>query len=123
MKLTILGQIKSGKNNMRMTRTGKHYPNPEWAKWRNNVLDQIKEQNIGQWEKFDAPCRVTVRYWKGDLRRRDVPGMIDALWHCFERSGIVSDDKWFEHVEWIPMGIDDNDNPRVEVEINLIPPF
>lgn len=99
LKFHIEGQLKSGKNNMLTTRAGKHYPNPKWAVWRDEVMNQLWEQNSRP--TITKPCSIVVHYTAGDNRRRDVPGMMDALWHCLERAKIVSDDKFFANVKWI----------------------
>lgn len=113
-EICIYGQVMGGKNNMCVSRSGHHYPTRKWAEWRDMVVTQMVEQVFGY--RFASPCRITLNYWKGDRRRRDVPGMEDAIWHCLERAGIVSDDKILEEVHWIIKGID-RKNPRVEIEI------
>ena len=97
---------------MQVTRSGRHYPLASFVVWREDVLRQLTRMVV----PFDCSCSVTVKYWRGDERRRDVPGMIDALWHVFELAKIVTDDKLFEEVHWIPMGLD-RKNPRVEIDI------
>ena len=119
MSFTFLGQIKSGKNNMKITREGRHYPNKEFAKWRSSVISQISQAynfSFKPKDVFDKPCRITVKYWRGDNRRRDIPGMADALWHCLERATVVLDDKLFEEVHWLPQELDIK-NPRTEIVI------
>ena len=90
LSLTIPGPIKGGKNNMGITRTGRHYPLPAWASWRDGVVLLLKGQNRDKL-LFDSPASVEARYWRGDNRRRDIPAMIDSVWHCLERAGIVAD--------------------------------
>ena len=117
MRLIIKGQIKSGKNNMVVTRQGRHFPKKAWEIWRNGVLAQILEQ--GPHKRLETAGRVIFEYYPGDLRRRDAPGMIDALFHCFERSGVVSDDALFQHVVWIQYPID-RLCPRAIVKIDAL---
>ena len=45
-----------------------------------------------------------------------MPGMLDALFHCFERAGVVADDMLFQEVLWTQQGYD-KENPRAEIEI------
>jgi len=111
--LTIKGQLRSGKNNMIVTRSGHHVPKPKWAAWRNEVLAQIFQQRTHG--PIDKKSSIWVRYFAGDRRRRDVPGMLDALYHCLERAKIVKDDSLLDHVVWTP-GYDKS-NPRVLVLI------
>lgn len=123
IEFVIKGQIKSGKNNMMITRNGLHYPKPGFVIWRTEVLAQIAYKAIEVDNVNDVPinkpCALHVNYWKGDERRRDVSGMLDALFHCFEKAGIVTDDKLFVDVDWSLMGLD-RDNPRVEVMIDVL---
>lgn len=120
ISFTILGQCKSGKNGMLTTRTGRHYPNKVWAEWRDRVVRDINFSMSQHLQPFpiSTPCRITFKYWKGDLRRRDVPGMIDAFFHCFEKAGTVIDDKLFTEVHWLDMGYDKK-YPKVEMFIEL----
>jgi Holliday junction resolvase RusA-like endonuclease len=115
----IYGIIRGGKNQMKTTRTGRHYPNPSWARWRDETVIQIADGDGWGESAIAMPCRVTVRYWSGDHRRRDVPGMIDALWHCLEHGGFVKDDALLETVFWVYEGYDKK-NPRVQVVIEAI---
>lgn len=116
MKFTIVGQIKSGKNNMGITRSGHRYPRKSWADWRDNVKAQILAQSPRGVPPIDTDATFDVVYIPGDKIRRDVPGMLDALFHCFERTGIVSDDTLFKDVSWKTAPLD-RGNPRVEVTI------
>lgn len=93
IKFTLTGQIPSGKNAIIITRTGKRFPAERFRKWKAEALKQLKEQNIAK-PMIDSPISVSVEYTPGDNRRRDVPGMIDALWHIIEHYGIVTDDRW-----------------------------
>lgn len=83
---------------MGITRTGKHYPKPEWAIWRDDVVRQILNQWNGK--PIDKPCKIVVIVTNGDKRRRDVPGMLDALWHCLEKARVVTDDKLLADVKF-----------------------
>jgi Holliday junction resolvase RusA-like endonuclease len=121
MKLKIQGQIKSGKNNMGVTRGGLHFPRRDWKEWRDGVLTQISAQLVGFLPPEVASYAITFDYHPGDNRRRDVPGMIDALFHCLERAGVVKDDAHFKDVVWKTYPID-RGNPRVDIEISPLPP-
>lgn len=70
--------------------------------------------------KICQPCNITVDYWAKDRIRRDVPGILDALYHLLEYSGIVTDDVFlggegcvetFRHHGKSP-------NPRVEITLH-----
>ncbi len=115
IKLLIPGQLKSGKNNMGITRSGHHYPLKAWAAWRDQVVKFIFSQYSG--DTIAVPCKISIHYWAGDKRRRDVPGMEDALWHCLEKALIVTDDKLFTEVHWFSDY--EKGNPRTEVLIEV----
>lgn len=115
MKITLKGQIPSGKNAVKITRTGKRYPSPRFVAWRNVAIRQIISQ-VGIVMRFSRPAAITIDYWPGDLRRRDVPGMADALFHLLERYRIVLDDSLLINLVWRTHEID-RENPRTEIEI------
>jgi Holliday junction resolvase RusA-like endonuclease len=76
-------------------------------------VGQILEQ--GPHRRIEGPCHGRFAYFAGDLRRRDVPGMMDALFHVLERSGIVRDDSLIQTAEWHYKL--DREGPRVEIEL------
>ena len=94
MKFEIRGQIRGGKNNMIVLRNGMHIPKPEWARWRDEVVSSMLKQKAPHQPRFPIEERVSLRidYIPGDLRRRDVPAILDSIFHCLERAGIVKDD-------------------------------
>lgn len=114
--LTIDGIIRGGKNNMIVLRNGMHIPKPEWKKWRDVVVSQIKKQVPDKFQPFAVPCGIYINYWEGDLRRRDIPAIIDSIFHCLERANIVTDDCLFKKLLFDPHGID-RDDPRAELQI------
>jgi len=113
---TIVGQMKSGKNGMQVTRMGHHFPKPEWAAWRNQAVLQIKSQLPMGFKTITEPISVVVNYTKSDKRRRDVPGMADALYHVLERAGVLADDSLAEDLYWTCAGLD-RDNPGITIRI------
>jgi hypothetical protein len=115
--LNIKGQIKSGKNHVQITRTGRRFPLKSFADWRDGVIDQILPQ--GPFVKIPPPLSIVIDYYPGDLIRRDAPGMIDALFHCFEKAGIVEDDAHFKAVLWREWPIH-RENPRANVVIQAL---
>lgn len=114
--ITLTGQIRGGKNNMGVTRTGRHYPKPEWAAWRDKQLFSAKLQFDGP--AISEPCAATVLYWAGDRKRRDVPAIIDAIWHVLEKAGLVEDDSLIKSVDF--RGSYDKENPRAEITIYAV---
>jgi len=82
------------------------------------IRPQLQKQSFSN--SFALPVDVEINYWTGDRRRRDAPGIIDALWHLLERCGVVSDDAHlggFERsIVYKNCGLD-KANPRVEITI------
>ena len=119
MTFCIYGIIRGGKNHIGITRTGRRYPLKNWAIWRDDMVRQLKNLVIQDLVPYDKTCKIVFNYWTGDHRRRDVPAMLDSLFHCFERAGIIEDDSLFKSVTWYYRGYDKK-NPRVEIEIQGI---
>ncbi len=96
---------------------GRRYPLPAFKEWRDKTLSQLLPQWFAQGKPYVvSPSAAAIRYWAGDERKRDVPAMIDGLWHCLEHAGIVADDSLLEDVAWVKMGLD-RERPRMEIEI------
>jgi Holliday junction resolvase RusA-like endonuclease len=90
--LYLFGQVRGGKNNMIVTRTGLHFPKPEWAKWRDAKVDEIKHQLPAGFKPYTVPVNMKFHYVAGDKRRRDMPAILDSIFHVLERAGVVKDD-------------------------------
>lgn len=99
LTLTIKGIIRGGKNNMIVTRTGRHYPKPAWAKWRDETVANVSGQLPRNWRPINKPMNITLHYVAGDKRRRDMPAIIDSIYHVLEKAGVVEDDTylWIAH--------------------------
>lgn len=93
----LSGQLQSGKNRVLITRTGKRYPPKRFKVWREEMLRQIG--TIA--DPLSGPVTLSVCYGPGDNIRRDVPGMLDAICHILERSGLVMDDAQIKAVSWV----------------------
>lgn len=93
---TLQGQLPSGKNQVKITRTGHRYPSQRFVLWRAEALRQIGKVR----KPLAGRVRMTVAYWPGDKRRRDAAGMVDALCHLLEQAGIVSDDAQIKELDW-----------------------
>lgn len=105
MIIQLNGQIRGGKNSVKTTRSGHRYPNPVFAKWRDGAVKEIWSQ-VKPGTPFILDCGATIQYWHGDKIRRDVPALIDGIWHVLERAGVVKDDALIKEVHWLPMGLD-----------------
>lgn len=115
MIITISGQVRGGKNNLVVTRSGHRFPRKSWAAWRDDAVRQVKAQLPTGWKPIDEDCAVFFDYWTGDKRRRDMPAILDSVWHVLEKAGVVTDDTllWVS-TSWRGY---DNENPRVEIGI------
>jgi len=122
MRFVLAGQLPSGKNAVKTTRTGLRYPSKRFQRWRD---EQVEAVGLRRWEltgdrpAFTAvhPVRCEIRYTPGDRRRRDVPGMLDALWHVLERALVVEDDAQITEVAWVEEELD-RDNPNVVIDVD-----
>lgn len=134
LRAVLVGQHPSGKNQIKMSAPKAHFimkfPQKSFENWRASAYSQLDRQR-GAWVKLMGPAHVGVRYTKGDLLRRDVPGMMDALCHilewcpahktkrrCSKRCQLpfVLDDNLLESWTW-HRPILDRANPRLEFTI------
>lgn len=92
MSIVIKGQIRGGKNNMIVTKKGKHIPKKPWADWRDQAVRQVMNQLPSNWEPISTPTNVRIDYIAGDRKRRDFPAICDSIWHVLEKAGFVVDD-------------------------------
>lgn len=120
--ITLTGQMPSGKNAVNVTRSGRHYPNERFVSWREKAAWETKIQLRGQ-ERFSPEAFVLMECWyyPGDLRRRDVPGIEDALLHLFGKGQmeLVKDDSQIRDQNFHRMKID-RKNPRIKIELSEI---
>jgi len=118
IEFTIHGVIKGGKNNMKISRNGRHYPEKKWAAWRNQVVFELQEylHSINFTKPLKGDLHFTADYYAGDLRRRDIPAMLDSIFHCIERAGVVENDSQFKTCLWLDRGVR-RDNSGVWIKI------
>lgn len=110
---TLHGQIPSGKNAIKTTRTGQRYPTARFQLWRDTAVVAMVEhvrKTTGwtHWPLFKKPARleIEIHYAAGDLRRRDMPGMMDAIYHVLEKAQIVEDDAQIGECHWYELPVD-----------------
>ena len=120
LTLKLFGQVRGGKNSVNITRTGRRYPNKNFEVWRTAMHRQIVAQ-LATWKPITVPTKATIRYWPGDLRRRDAPAIQDGLWHVLERIDppIIKDDALLQSVDYKQMPLD-RANPRCEITLEPI---
>lgn len=86
---------------MGVTRTGVHYPNPKFVKWRSETMAQIKKQMPVGFKPIDGfDYDWIFEYTPEDNRRRDCPAILDAVFHCLEKTGVVTDDRYIMHLHF-----------------------
>lgn len=97
---TITGQMPSGKNAVVVTRTGHRFPAKRFTDWRTKALDELQTQCDGIPQPIRHKLALIVDYTPGDLRVRDVAGMLDAICHLLERSGLIENDGLIRDCTW-----------------------
>lgn len=115
---TIPFQLQSGKNRVLITRTGHRYPPKRFQAWRDAVLKCIPPMA----GPYTGPLHIIVDYVPGDKRKRDVPGMLDALLHVLERGRCMLDDAQVKQVTWTPFPLD-RKRPRCTVTLSPMKPY
>ena len=55
-------------------------------------MSELKRQLPAHWKPVARPVNVRLDYVAGDKRRRDMPAIVDAIWHAMEKAGVVEDD-------------------------------
>ena len=102
IELQLHGKMKSGKNHVQITRTGRRYPNKSFSDWRDDMLGQIAYKG----KPLQGRVSLSAWYVPGDRLRRDAPGILDALLHLFEKAGILEDDAQIKQVNWTEVVMD-----------------
>lgn len=101
MTIIIKGQIHGGKNNMGISRIGRHYPKRNWAQWRDAAVIQVRLQMEPLCNPMIVePCTMFVKYTPSDRRRRDATALLDAIFHVLEHAAFVKDDTLFKQIHW-----------------------
>jgi len=101
IEFRITGQVRGGKNNMLVTRSGQHYPNPLFSAWKLKAMAQLRAQIRPGFAMVDSPdWNWDFHYVPEDKRRRDVTAILDSVFHVFEKVGIVKDDSLIKHLRF-----------------------
>ena len=124
MKLILTEQIPSGKNAMGVRRDGRHYPNARFESWRSIAVCELMKQKVKLplMQHMQLPLlgdvTVTISYRPFDNTVRDLPGMLDALWHLLTHAQIIQNDGQIKGVNWAyPWR---TEGPCVEMEIGVV---
>ena len=121
--LALTGPMVSGKNQIRIAvKQGKiqKYPDKTFTNWRARSYVQILEQaNWGSRTMMTCPVNLTVDYWPGDKRTRDITGMADALFHLLVYAKVLKDDGLIRGLVWREHDLN-RKFPKVVMEIAVI---
>lgn len=111
----LKGQMKSGKNRVLITRTGHRYSPKEFQQWRADMLEQIGLVEYA----LTGPVSLIADYVPGDLIKRDVDGMLSALFHVIVKAGILLDDAQVKNVQWYQWPLN-REQPQCRVTIEVL---
>jgi Holliday junction resolvase RusA-like endonuclease len=104
LMLALTGQLPSGKNQVQLSfKHGKvhKYPNKTFTNWRaKSYLEILEQRPPGPHLVHTKPVSLTVEYWPGDARTRDVSGQLDALFHLLVYAKVLKDDGLVHDVTW-----------------------
>jgi len=113
MKIEILGQVRGGKNNMKVSKFGHHYPDKKFIEWKNMVMPQIKKQY--QEKPIDSSdYEWRFIYTPQDKRRRDMTAILDAIFHVLEKCNVIKDDCLIKYVSYLESPRD-KENPSIVI--------
>ena len=100
LTFTLRDQIKSGKNALLITRTGRHVPSSAFVQWRKQASKEVLAQVSLHKKPLLGPLVCVADYVPQDQRRRDLPGLADAIWHLLEYTGLIQDDSQIVELHW-----------------------
>jgi len=103
IRFSLTAPLPSGKNQVGIAwRNGKviRYPNKRFVQWREQAGKELLAQ-VKNRMPLMGTLHMSVSYWPPDRVRRDVPGMLDALFHLLEHCWIVKDDSQISDVQWV----------------------
>ena len=79
-------------------------------------MHELKELKTPDFKIFDKPVRMRALYTPNDLKRRDMPAVLDSIFHCMERAGIIADDCLVHDLTWLSYP-KDVETSGVEIEL------
>lgn len=118
LKLEIIGQVHGGKNHIGITKTGRRYPaSKAFILWAKSAINQLR---VKKWKNkiktFKKDMNIVIDYIPGDLRTRDTPAILDAVYHVLEKAKIVENDKQFCNVIFTKLPLNRR-HPKVNIEL------
>jgi Holliday junction resolvase RusA-like endonuclease len=104
ISLRLTDQIPSGKNCLIVRRDGRRVPRARFRLWRDDAVRELAIQVMRYRQRLPlrVPVHIEAIYAPQDRRRRDLPGMLDAVCHVLERAGIIEDDAQVTSLVWRP---------------------
>ena len=98
IEITIPGEVPSKKNSRINTKSGRSFPSKLYTQWHDLAMFHSITQAKGK--MAPVPCRISVTFTHGDLRRRDCDNGISSVLDMLVDAGILCDDDW-NHVSEI----------------------
>lgn len=120
MKLVILGNVKSKKNNKRVMynkKTGKPFIMTDRTtdSYMKEAVQQLKDQFKGL-QITDYPISIHMVFYYQTKHRKDIDNSLTTILDCMKDAGVIIDDDVLHVSEVIgAFGGYDKDNPRVEI--------
>lgn len=97
LKFILEGETPSKKNSRVFLKNGRNIPSKNYREWHTKAVSDLYLQTFKQeknFEPIDELVQITLRFYHGDLRRRDsdngTSSILDTLCDC----GILKDDNW-----------------------------
>jgi len=113
----IVGQVAAGKNNIQTTKSGRRYPNKSFERWAKSAYRQIQlQQRQRPRYALTINLHIAIDYWPGDRRTRDIPAIVDAVFHVLEKMEVVENDRQFKSCDFREHAVTKTD-PRVRMTL------
>lgn len=113
IKIIIPGKPMSKSNSKAINKYGKSYLPDEFKEYENKVIHACKTVYTGN--SIDEKCIMVLKLFFADKRIRDVHNYPKSICDGIEKSGLITNDKFFKPV--VIQKYFDKNNPRAEVEI------
>lgn len=92
MDLILHGEVPSKKNSRINTGSGRSFPSRRYTSWHDMAVIEIRRQ----WScwRIDIPCKLSLEFVHGDLRRRDSDNGLSSVLDTLVDAGVLEDDSW-----------------------------